>query len=68
MCCDILGYLTSSMPIEDSIEGYTFIPWKLIICDEGVLHVFAPSLHLAGSIFEGLILFPMFFLGGDRLI
>jgi len=64
----VLGYLSSSMSVEHSVESHVRESWDVVIGNKGILHIFPPSLHFADGILVVSVLFPILLLGGDRLI
>lgn len=68
MCGYVFRDLSSAVAVKDSIEGHIGETRNLIVGDVGVLHIFTPSLHLAGCVFVIAILLPVLFFGGDRFI
>lgn len=64
----VLGDLSSSMAVEDPIETHVRESRDVVIGDVGVLHIFAPTLHLTNRVFVVAVFLPFLFLGGNRLI
>ena len=56
------------MSVENSIKSNVIVARDGIVGNVGIFHVLPPPLHLAGSILEELVLFPVKFFGGDRFI